>query len=1182
MSQPRRVLRKTERPGVAPLEEQFWPVMLAVFVFAAFLAGTVLAYLPLHANPWYRAASTWLFAIPLAACLAIWGLRHVPARSVRRSLQLSLVLCLLTHAALLAVSMRARVFGQAVIPTKTLSSAVPASLPPRVFVPEYTDIQLAHQDQRKRKLLQSITVASASPRTLDVAQPDSAQQPPSEKTQPLPAAEMKLSPELHEVPRAVPMDTVPRQGERPSLWSRQLAAARPQENSPSAQPQQPNDSPKSDSSKSDSAVSPRSLDPKRPATSPVLANGPQADRVDRSADLNVHATDVDRSKPRAPDAASQPDPARNDAPKVAARQPRAVAREDSPAAPAAVLAADSTPATKLDPSTALPRREQSAESSHQENALRLADNANASSRTSSPPPRQEPTAQVPTLKPADAVAARPNRTAATNPIAASPKNVESTTAGRTSEGATPDRTEPGRWALARSTAGAAGLGASANLDRAAPAAESPALEASGAARRKEATQEMPQGPALAPSQVSRARRSVATGPTPGASFKVTTPDGATLAADESLEKLSARSSASVSRLDSNARSSDLTAAQGVVDADTGPTRIVREEGRGRGSGGGQPQINPQTDSPQEAQRRPGGQPQMSIATEVAGAVPAAPSGKGGGQPLAAPAPELSRSSAPGNSAAMPESSSAEQERISGLAATGGGRPRTNAKTGSGDALPQVPAASIAEAGRSRPGSAEPQINTEAREILSPSDAIVAGDAREESAGSMAADVGRLSRESSAAVSADRAAELGPGGMGDRVEPNAGLDDRRALPDNSQISSRSSRFVRPEFGGPTETSSMPTIAAEPFRKRMLRTAGNGPVPASSLSPGPQTEEAIEKGLDFLARYQQPNGSWSLQTFREDATIVSDTAATGLTLLAFQGAGYTHREHRYAPLQTSALQYLIDNQKADGDLYLPQDDPSNRSAWLYSHSIAALAMCEAFGMTRDENLRQPAQRAMDFIAKSQDPTYGGWRYNPGSGADTSVTGWMMMALKSGELSGLKVPPRTYELARRWLDSAQQSKEEPHLYRYNPFAPDTSAQRHGRTATPTMTAVGMLVRLYDGWQRDRESITQGARYLLENPPALGTAKQPKRDTYYWYYGTQVMFHMGGEYWAAWNQNLHPLLIDSQVQEGTLAGSWNPRGAIPDRWGTQAGRIYVTTMNLLSLEVYYRHLPLYENTAR
>jgi hypothetical protein len=191
-------------------------------------------------------------------------------------------------------------------------------------------------------------------------------------------------------------------------------------------------------------------------------------------------------------------------------------------------------------------------------------------------------------------------------------------------------------------------------------------------------------------------------------------------------------------------------------------------------------------------------------------------------------------------------------------------------------------------------------------------------------------------------------------------------------------------------------------------------------------------------------------------------------------------------------------------------------------------------------------------------------------------------MMMALKSGELAGLSVPQASYARIVRWLDLAQQSPEQPHLYRYNPLAPDTPQQRHGRVASRTMTAVGLLMRLYTGWRRDNPHLARGAAYLAQNLPAVGTLRDPQRDTYYWYYATQVMAHMGGDYWRVWNARLHPLLIDNQVREGPLAGSWDPREPVPDRWGPHAGRLYVTTLNLLSLEVQYRKLPLYEDTIR
>jgi hypothetical protein len=255
----------------------------------------------------------------------------------------------------------------------------------------------------------------------------------------------------------------------------------------------------------------------------------------------------------------------------------------------------------------------------------------------------------------------------------------------------------------------------------------------------------------------------------------------------------------------------------------------------------------------------------------------------------------------------------------------------------------------------------------------------------------------------------------------------------------------------------------------------------------------------------------------------------------------------------------------------------DEASDRNAWLYSHAIATLALCEAYGMTQDESLRVPAQRSVDFLVTSQDPVAGGWRYVPRTGSDMSVTGWAMMALKSAELAGLQVPASTYAGITRWLDQSQASARERYLYRYN-WQANTPETQHGRIPTPVMTSVGLLLRLYLGWQRNQPEMVQGSRWLLDRPPAQGTPQAPARDTYYWYYATQVMFHMGGGIWKTWYQTLYPILIDSQESQGDFAGSWAPMGEIPDAWGSYAGRLYVTTMNLLSLEVTYRHLPIYD----
>ncbi len=403
----------------------------------------------------------------------------------------------------------------------------------------------------------------------------------------------------------------------------------------------------------------------------------------------------------------------------------------------------------------------------------------------------------------------------------------------------------------------------------------------------------------------------------------------------------------------------------------------------------------------------------------------------------------------------------------------------------------------------------------------------------------------------------------------------------AIPEILPSDRPTQRFRNLDPGGPVLSGSGVAIPAPAFERRLNRNRDRSS--AADLGPlGPETEEAIERGLAFLAKYQRSDGSWRLEDFDTTVDIRSPCAATALALLAFQGAGYTHRQYEYAPVVQKGLQFLISNQRGNGDLYIPSDPVSDQNAWLYSHSIAALALSEAYGMTQDPDLKESAQKAVDFMVASQDKKLGGWRYRPGSGSDTSVTGWFMMALKSAQLAGLEVPKETFQGIQRWVEANQASNQEPHLYRYDAYAPDTPTKRHGRIPTPVMSSVGLLMRLHLGWQRDHPNMIRGAQFLLQQAPSAGTIEAPAKDTYYWYYGTQVLFHMGGEYWKAWNQQLHPLLIRSQVRNGEMEGSWEPLGDIPDAWGKFGGRLYVTTLNLLSLEVYYRHLPLYDATSR
>ncbi|MEM9825010.1 MAG: hypothetical protein AAF958_00390, partial [Planctomycetota bacterium] len=429
-----------------------------------------------------------------------------------------------------------------------------------------------------------------------------------------------------------------------------------------------------------------------------------------------------------------------------------------------------------------------------------------------------------------------------------------------------------------------------------------------------------------------------------------------------------------------------------------------------------------------------------------------------------------------------------------------------------------------------------------------------------------------------AADLDLLLDPGPVGFADAAVSIAGVvPDEQAPTEVASLDLSMKRRRRATLGGPVLPAGATVAAVESFSRRVARTAG-GAAPAPAGAIGPDTEEAIELGLAYLASTQNRDGSWSLQSDEAPRVLRSDTAATGLALLAFQGAGYTHRQHQYADTVARGVEWMMENQRSNGSLYRPEDPRSDGSVEFYSHGIAALAMSEAYGMTQDERIKASAQAALDFIVRTQHKKLGGWRYTPQVSSDTSVTGWMMMALKSGDLSGLDVPQQTYDGIERWLNLAQLSEDQADRYRYNPFAPDTDTQRHGKWPTPTITAVGVLMRMYGGWRRDNPDMRSAADYLLNYRPTMGTTASPQRDAYYWYYATQVMFHMGGETWEKWNRSLNPILLESQVKDGPYAGSWDPMQPVPDRWARHAGRVYVTTMNLLNLEVYYRHLPIYE----
>jgi len=331
---------------------------------------------------------------------------------------------------------------------------------------------------------------------------------------------------------------------------------------------------------------------------------------------------------------------------------------------------------------------------------------------------------------------------------------------------------------------------------------------------------------------------------------------------------------------------------------------------------------------------------------------------------------------------------------------------------------------------------------------------------------------------------------------------------------------------------------------------------------------RSEKAVEDGLDWLIRHQRADGGWSLNFQGQckgtgcppQMCLESDAAATGLALLPLLGAGHIHTvKTRYQANVRKGLEWLVEHQQPTGELYVGGGDTSR----MYSHAIAAMALCEAYGISGEPALRRPAQRAIDFIVASQNSQDGGWRYFPEQSGDTSVFGWQMFALRSARLAGIPVPRNVAKGCRVYLDLAAVDDRKT-MYAYRP----------GREASPVMTAEALLARQYLGWPRDFPPLVKGVAHV-----AADLERSTDRNIYYWYYATQLLHNMQNKDWPRWNVRVRDGLIAMQIGgTGCDRGSWDPFQPQPDQWGRAAGRHFVTTLSLLTLEVYYRYLPLYQ----
>jgi hypothetical protein len=345
---------------------------------------------------------------------------------------------------------------------------------------------------------------------------------------------------------------------------------------------------------------------------------------------------------------------------------------------------------------------------------------------------------------------------------------------------------------------------------------------------------------------------------------------------------------------------------------------------------------------------------------------------------------------------------------------------------------------------------------------------------------------------------------------------------------------------------------------------MRVAPNRSQLSERMGATPELEAAVKAGLRWVANNQERDGRWVATKHgggkeileagrdRQAAGAKADTGITALAILAFAASGSTHQEGTHRQTVRHGLDFLLSIQGEDGSL----GGEGQLYEFMYCHGMATLALSELAGMTGDQKLRQPLARAVAYTLAAQDPSGGGWRYRAREAGDTSQLGWQLMSLKSASLAGIAVPDRTWQGARRFLDSVSGGSNH-----------GLASYRPGEEFTRPMTAEALACRLFLGLSRDSALSKEAGDHLLNELPG---AAQP--NLYYWYYGSVAMYQLQGDYWKQWSQALRNTLLSAQRTSGDLAGSWDPN----TRWDGYGGRVYSTSLATLCLEAHYRFLPL------
>jgi len=377
-------------------------------------------------------------------------------------------------------------------------------------------------------------------------------------------------------------------------------------------------------------------------------------------------------------------------------------------------------------------------------------------------------------------------------------------------------------------------------------------------------------------------------------------------------------------------------------------------------------------------------------------------------------------------------------------------------------------------------------------------------------------------------------------------------------------------------------------------------------------GRKHDDRMRAALEWLKDHQNFEGHWSNTQFSEDSTRKNakktynlefaspgdpkgdkgweascDIGLTGMSLLAFVGAGFDHKDGDYRETCRRAIMYLRKVQANDG-CFGPKDDDH----FVYNHSICAMALAEAYGLSGDSALKTTAERSLQFMVSAQNPD-AGWRYGVRYGeSDSSVTGWMVLALKSSKMAALEFDShKIYGDAAKWYDSVTVDVGGYPKTGYNLPGSDNARLRAANDyiTNPSMDAINVMSRLFmggEGWDTNNRVVKAQAKVMTEFLPAWDMLKI---DYYYWYYASLALFQVGGSYWDKWEVAMAKTLLDNQrgfrpEDKGSTKDSLDEHGSwdAVDAWHVAGGRVYSTAINCLTLQVYYRYEKIKKGSAK